>query len=355
MTAVDRDKAGSPAVVEPDDGGPRQGQVVAVAASPAALRRAIRPAGYRATSTGRVMSLLGLVLVGFLVFQVTGSSVTYERSQRLLLERFREIAPLQATPPGCSNSAVAVGQEDGLFTEAEKTGEVDPDEAVEPEIIAAPEPPARGEPIAVLQIPSIGIEEVVVQGTRPADLRSGPGHLRGTAMPGEPGNAAIAGSRLANGAPFRRINELEKGQKIEVTTAKGRFRYEVLSTERVATGDPDPVRAKTGANTLTLVTSAPAFLANERVAVVALLKTKPVKPCFAPVTPDSSETGFDTAPGGLAPVFGWGALLGLAVVAARHLYRRWHRSVAYLLTTPVIVALVVLVFESLGGLLPSTF
>lgn len=354
MTTVDRDKV-APAVIEPDDNSPRQTQTVAIAASTSDIRRAIRPAGYRATSTGRVMSVVGLVLVGFLVFQVSGSRISYERNQQLLLERFRSLAPLQATPVGCGNTQAATGQEDGIFSDAEKSGETDPDAEAEPEIIPAPEPPARGEPIAVLQIPSIGVEEVVVQGTRPSELRSGPGHLRGTSLPGEPGNAAIAGSRLASGAPFRRLNELEKGQKIEVTTAKGRFRYEVLTVERVATGDPDPVRAKTGANTLTLVTSAPAFLANERVAVTALLKTKPVMPCFAPVTPDSSETGFDTAPGGLAPVFGWGALLGLAIVAARHLYRRWHRSVAYLLTTPVIVALVVLVFESLGGLLPATF
>jgi sortase A len=329
------------------------GQSVIFATSPSELRRSIRPAGARASNAGRVMSLVGMVLVGFLLFQVTGSTVTHERNQRLLLARFEQIAPLQANPPGCGSTPTPAA-DDGLLTEAEASGEADPAEA-EPEIIPAPEPPARGDPIGILQIPSIAVEEVVVQGTRPTDLRSGPGHLRGTSMPGEPGNAAIAGSRLANGAPFRHLNKLEKGDKIEVSTAKGRFKYEVTAVRRVSEGDLDPIRAKGAGSTLTLVTSAPAFLANERVAVVAQLQTKPVRPCFSPVTPDSSETGFDTAPGGMAPVFGWGALLGLAIVAARHLYRRWNRAVAYLLTTPVIVALLLLTFESLGGLLPATF
>ena len=45
----------------------------------------------------------------------------------------------------------------------------------------------------------------------------------------------------------------------------------------------------------------------------------------------------------------------LAVAGARWLYRRWQGPVAYLITTPVFVALTVLVFESLAGVLPSTF
>ncbi len=314
-----------------------------------------RPAGARATGVGRIMSVVGLVLVGFLLYQLTGSAVVYERNQRVMLERFRAVAPDQAFNPATSEAPS--GEDDGLLSSAEASGEMatDGEGTGEPEIVAAPEPPARGEPIGILQIPELDLEEVIVQGTRPSDLRSGPGHLRGTAMPGEPGNAAVAASRLANGGPFRDLNSLEEGDRIEVTTAVGRFRYDVTSVRRVGEGDPDPVRARGGGSTLTLVTSAPAFVAQERLVVVAQLRTKPVAPRFAPVTPDSAETGLDTAPGGLAPVLGWGALLAVACVAARNLYRRHNRAVAYLISTPVLVALLVLVFESLGGLLPATF
>jgi hypothetical protein len=140
-----------------------------------------------------------------------------------------------------------------------------------------------------------------------------------------------------------------------VTTAVGRFRYEVRSVRRVRSGEPDPVRATGGGSTLTLVTSTPTFLAYDRLVVVSELQTKPVAPRFTPVTPDSTQTGFDTSGGGLAPVVGWGAALGLAIWAARLIYRRWPKAVAYLISTPILVALVLLVFESLSGLLPSTF
>lgn len=309
--------------------------------------------GQRASSVGRVLSILGLVVVGFFAYQLTGSALVHARSQRLLLADFKERAPLQAANPadvGGGDSST-----DGLLTSDEASGTVTDPKDAEPELIAAAEPPARGEPIGIIQIPRLGVEQVVVQGSGPAELRAGPGHLRGTAMPGEPGNAAIAGSRISNGAPFKRLQQLDAGDRIDVTTAVGRFRYQVRSVRRVRSGQPDPVRAAGGGSTLTLVTSTPVFLAYDRLVVVAELRTKPVAPRFAPVTPDRTETGLDTSGAGLAPVVGWGAALGLGIWTARLIYRRWPRSVAYLITTPILVALVLLVFESLSGLLPATF
>lgn len=309
--------------------------------------------GARASSIGRVFSIIGLVVVGFFIYQLTGSALVHARSQKMLLAEFKEKAPLQAANPADAGGGDA--STDGILTSGEASGEtVDPAD-VKPEIIAAAEPPARGEPVGILQIPRLGLEQVIVQGTGPAELRAGPGHLRGTSMPGEPGNAAIAGSRVSNGAPFKRLQLLREGSRIDVTTAVGRFQYEVRSVRRVKSGQPDPVRASGGGSTLTLVTSTPAFLAYDRLVVVAELQTKPVAPRFTPVTPDSTQTGFDTAGGGLAPVVGWGAALGLGIWTARLIYRRWPKSVAYLITTPVLVALVLLVFESLSGLLPATF
>lgn len=337
-----------------DPGAPPQTQAAADAppAPPPAAARAASTEGQRASSIGRVLSILGLVIVGFFGYQLTGSALVHARSQRLLLQEFKEQAPIQAADPADAGGDPST---DGLLSPDEAAGEVvDPADA-EPEVIAAAEPPARGDPIGIIQIPKLDVEQVVVQGSGPAELRAGPGHLRGTSMPGEPGNAAIAGSRVSNGAPFKRLQLLEEGDRIEVTTAVGRFRYEVRSVRRVRSGEPDPVRATGGGSTLTLVTSTPTFLAYDRLVVVSELQTKPVAPRFTPVTPDSTQTGFDTSGGGLAPVVGWGAALGLAIWAARLIYRRWPKAVAYLISTPILVALVLLVFESLSGLLPSTF
>lgn len=309
--------------------------------------------GQRASSVGRVFSIVGLVIVGFFLYQLTGSALVHARSQRMLLADFKQKAPLQAADP--ADAVPDDASTDGLLTSDEASGEVTDAKDQAPVIIPAAEPPARGEPIGILQIPRLDLEQVVVQGTGPAELRAGPGHLRGTSMPGEPGNAAIAGSRVSNGAPFKRLQSLDEGDRIDVTTAVGRFRYEVRSVRQVTSGQPDPVRASGGGSTLTLVTSTPAFLAYDRLVVVAELQTKPVAPRFTPVTPDSTQTGFDTAGGGLAPVIGWGAALGLGIWAARLIYRRWPKAVAYLITTPILVALALLVFESLSGILPSTF
>ena len=48
----------------------------------------------------------------------------------------------------------------------------------------------------------------------------GPGHYPGTPLPGQIGNAAIAGHRTTHGAPFYRINELAKGDRIKITDVR---------------------------------------------------------------------------------------------------------------------------------------
>ena len=64
--------------------------------------------------------------------------------------------------------------------------------------------------------------------------QAGPGHYPDTPLPGQPGNAAIAGHRTTYGAPFNRIDELEQGDEILVTTAQGAFRYEVSASSSSA-------------------------------------------------------------------------------------------------------------------------
>src|SRR6202035_1267988 len=61
-------------------------------------------------------------------------------------------------------------------------------------------PTAAGAPVAILNIPSIGVRDlVVVQGTTPENLTAGPGHRPDTPLPGQPGVAAIYGRRAPLG------------------------------------------------------------------------------------------------------------------------------------------------------------
>ena len=66
------------------------------------------------------------------------------------------------------------------------------------------------------------------------------------------------------------------------------------------------------------------------------------------------ELGLSGDRGALALVVVWAELLIVTIVAASFLYRRWARGPTYLLTTPVIVALLFLLFENFDRLLPAT-
>ena len=75
-------------------------------------------------------------------------------------------------------------------------------------------PTAPGDPVAVLDIPSIGIHDmVVVEGSAPEDLTLGPGHLRNTPLPGQLGLSVIYGRRVTFGAPFARLGDLHRATR----------------------------------------------------------------------------------------------------------------------------------------------
>ncbi len=76
--------------------------------------------------------------------------------------------------------------------------------------------PLPGDAIGRLEIPAIGVEEYVVEGTDTANLRKGPGHYPETPLPGEHGSSAIAGHRTTYGAPFRDINKLRRRNVVAI-------------------------------------------------------------------------------------------------------------------------------------------
>src|ERR671915_2659834 len=128
--------------------------------------------------------------------------------------------------------------------------------------------PLKGDAIARLEIPAIGVSEYVVEGTDTASLRKGPGHYPNTPLPGERGTAAIAGHRTTYGAPFRNIDELRRGQGIVVDMPDGRFVYRVERTRIVDDQDLSVLRPR-GYKRLLLSACHPLYSASERVIVFA--------------------------------------------------------------------------------------
>ena len=94
-----------------------------------------------------------------------------------------------------------------------------------------------GSPVAKLSIPRLDTQLFVVEGSDDSDLRRGPGHMTGTAMPGAPGNCVIAGHRDTH---FRVLKDIHKGDVIALNNGRDNFRYKVVSTSIVS---PDDITA----------------------------------------------------------------------------------------------------------------
>ena len=86
-----------------------------------------------------------------------------------------------------------------------------------------------GQGLALIKIPRLGVDSVVVEGTDPRALRNGPGHYAGSPQPCGRGNAAIAGHRTTYGQPFNGLDELVAGDRIVVVMPHQRCTYEVVT------------------------------------------------------------------------------------------------------------------------------
>jgi sortase A len=128
-----------------------------------------------------------------------------------------------------------------------------------------------GDPVGRLRIPDAGVSEVVVQGTGAGDLRTGPGHYPETPLPGERGTVAIAGHRTTYGAPFRRLDQLDEGDRIELAMPYGRFTYRVERT-RIVPPTATWVTDRVDHDRLVLTACHPLYSAAQRIVVFARLE-----------------------------------------------------------------------------------
>lgn len=240
------------------------------------MTRVLRLAGWLMVAGGVVIAL-------YLVYSLYYTGVATEAAQRDLLERWeRDVGGV--VEPMAAGDRSATTESPAAEPSAQPSDPPSATPAPEPAAEPAPgPPPAPGEAVAVLAFARPGDDEplvvpdplFVVEGVSVEELKRGPGHYTGTAMPGQAGNFAVAGHRTTYGHPFFDLDELRAGDEVHVTDRGGRrWVYSVVRQEIVDPADvrviaPDPLG--TGRPTLTLTTCHPRFSAAQRLVVFAEL------------------------------------------------------------------------------------
>jgi sortase A len=222
---------------------------------------------------------MGVYLLGFVGYQLWFTNLLTARDQNALAsdldERF-ESAQVEEVP---------------VIVDPDDPGNpfkfIDPGSAVDSldiKFLLQEPDPVEGEAFAQIRIPKVDVDVTVLAGVRRRDLKMGPGHMPGTPVPGQPGNAVISGHRTTYGAPFADLNDLVPGDRIEVDTAIGTHVYEVREA-------PERCRDQEGlcivkptelwvtdpldGSWLTLTTCHPRFSARQRLIVFAQLVAGP--------------------------------------------------------------------------------
>lgn len=292
---------------------------------------------------GRVLLSFGILVLLFAAYLLWGTGLVESGHQNALRQEFSHALAERHIRNPLPTPSTSGTVPSGLVDE-----------------LASGRAPAEGQPVALLDIPKIGLHKVVVEGTAEDDLRLGPGHYAGTPLPGQSGNVGIAGHRTTYGAPFYNVDELTAGDRIVLTTLQGRFSYVVIRSEVVDPTDVAVLRQSTSAE-LTLTTCNPRFSASQRLVVLASLLDTPVR---APVPVPSSvvrtavSTTLAGTGGSWGGAVGWGlgvlAVGGAAWTAARRLPRvpRWAVYGASVL--PVLVVLFFF-YAHVAPLLPASF
>ena len=316
---------------------------------------------------GRGLIAAGVLILLFVVYQLWGTGIQEARSQDKLENRFNEVL---ATAPSTTEATTTTR---AASTSAAVTA------APTTTVAATTVPPPdvkEGDPLARIEIPKIGVDKIVVAGVSLSDLRKGPGHYPNTPLPGQLGNAAIAGHRTTYGAPFFRVDELAAGDEIIVTTVQGKFRYLVTETKVVKPTDFS-VLDPTPDATLTLTSCNPRYSSRQRIVVRAKLdETKSDDPLPAAVTTvqipadngggseqtadnpivssigDSFSAGWFSDSDAWFPTILWGAIVAAVAFGFWMLGRRWKRWAAYLLAVIPFLFVLYFFYENVARLLP---
>jgi len=292
-------------------------------------------------ATGRMMIRAGVLLLLFVTYQLWGTGLATARAQDSLTAKFRAL----------QQGTTEIG-----------------DPTTAPTDLPIPEP---GDPIGQIEIPRIGVDFIMVQNVDLKYLQNGPGHFPQTPLPGQPGNAALAGHRTTYKAPFNRVDELDPGDIITVTTLQGTFTYRVDAHPDaegamtlghfIVNPDQLSILDQDVGNKLTLMACNPKYSAATRIVVTATL-TSPAAP--ATPLPDAgdgvtNDAALDSLVNGDPRAWPAAILWSLVTIAAWFgtwsLARRWKRLPAYAIGTPIVLVMLFVAFENIARLLPAGF
>ncbi len=305
-------------------------------------------------AVGRILLTSGALLLLFVGYQLWGTGVYQSQAQDDLARQFaagattsRPTSTLPATTtPGSTTTTTTT---------------------------PLPPAPDPGSAVASIRIPTIGVDQFVVEGVGVDDLRKGPGHYPTTVLPGQAGTAAIAGHRTTYGAPFGNLDALQAGDQILVRTVQGSFRYRVLPGDTAGYTVVDPSRLdvlndQKGADgkpraLLILTTCHPKYSAAQRLIVTAELVvdpgTTPLPPTRAEPEPGKQQTSLETDLSGeessRTPTIVWGliaALIGALWWLAFHRHPSWYTWIPG--AVPFLIALFVC-YQHLERLLPANY
>jgi sortase A len=282
---------------------------------------------------GRGLVTVGILILLFVAYQLWGTGLYEAREQDRLQSEF----------------AKALAKE-----KAEARRAADVTTTTVPML-----PPPVGDAVGLIEIPKIGLLRAVVQGIGVPDLRKGPGHYPATPLPGQLGNAAIAGHRTTYGAPFNRLDELANGDEIIVRTLAGEFRYKVVrqlvvSPKEVYVLDPTPNA------TLTLTTCNPKYSATTRLVVQAELDSSASpEPQVAPPQPVASRASLDDALSGRGesklPTYWWGLIAIVFGAMWWLIFHRYHRWTTWFMGAIPFAVVLFIFYYHLERLLPANY
>lgn len=269
------------------------------------------------------LMIFGVLCLGFLANLLIVSQLIHARDQEVLYSDFRS---------DLANAIAPVGQTDinGALLQP-------------------------GAAVAILEIPDLGMKEVVVEGTTSTVTQSGPGHKRDTVLPGQAGTSVVYGRQAAFGGPFGQLDVLQPGMTIVATTGQGPAEYRVTAVRRP--GDPLPPALQQGQGRLTLVTAmGPRFMPTDLLRVDAELVTpaQPTPPrvlTAAAMLPAEQAMAGD--PAGLVPLLLWLQVLLIVAVVTVWLVIRWGKWQAWLVAAPIVFFAGVMASMSALQLMPN--
>ena len=261
---------------------------------------------------GAVALTVGLALVGFIAFLYWGSAAQYARTQSTLYDTLREqlresTAPVQAPIP-------------------------------------------MGDPVGLISIPGLDLEQVVVQGANGSSLSRGLGHRTDSVLPGQEGVSVIYGHRAAYGGALADLADVSIGDQLTATTGQGEFTYTV---DNIRFSDEAAVLPDVVASRLVLVTSDPAWRPGRSLLVSAALEGKP-QPAAAVGASLPSEQLLAIEKAAILPTVLWAQALFLVALGAAWAWLRYTHVVVWMAAAPLFMLVAWNLFENVSLLLPNT-